>query len=61
MLDVELCRKFKINDLEKFLVDYIDDLDDILAVEVDEDQRKELLKEKEVVNMLRNIYYMIKK
>lgn len=61
MLDVELCRKFKINDLEKFLVDYIDDLDDILAVEVDEDRRKELLKEKEVVNMLRNIYYMIKK
>lgn len=61
MLDIELCRKFKLTDIEKFLVDYVDELDDKLEVETNEDQRKELLKEKEVVNKLRDKYYNIKR
>lgn len=61
MLDIELCRKFKLTDIEKFLVDCVDELDDKLEVEMNEDQRKELLKEKEVVNKLRDKYYNIKR
>ena len=61
MLYIELCRKFKLTDIEKFLVDCVDELDDKLEVEMNEDQRKELLKEKEVANKLRDKYYNIKR
>jgi len=61
MIDNELGKKFKLNDIEKFLVDCVDDLDDKLEVETDENRRKELSKEKEVVNKLRDKYYNMKK
>jgi len=61
MLNAELCKKFKITDVEKFLVDYVDELDEKLEEETNELQKNELLKEKEVVNKLRDKYYNIKR
>lgn len=61
MLNAELCKKFKITDVEKFLVDYVDELDEKLEEEMNELQKNELLKEKEIVNKLRDRYYNTKR
>ena len=61
MLNAELCKKFKITDVERFLVDYVDELDEKLEVEMNEFQKNELLKEKEVVNTSRDRYSNIKR
>ena len=61
MLNAELCKKFKITDVERFLVDYVDELDEKLEEEMNELQKNELLKEKEIVNKLRDRYYNIKR
>ena len=60
MLNKKICKMFKVDEVDKFLVDYVDNLDDKLETESDESIKKELLTQKKIINKLRDYYTVLK-
>lgn len=61
MLDKEMCKLCGVDEVDEFLVDYVDDIDDQLGLETELSKRAALLEKKELVNKLRQYYSDIKK
>ena len=56
MLDKRLCQKYKVDEVEEFLVNTLDDLDDQIEMETDKVKLKALQEQKRVVKKLRQAY-----
>ena len=60
MLNKKICKMFKVDEVDKFLVDYVDNLDDKLEKENNESIKKELLNQKKIINKLRDYYTLLR-
>jgi hypothetical protein len=60
MLDKELCEVIGVDLVERFFVNYIDNLDDKLAEEQNEEKKAVLLNKKSIMNNLRREYARMK-
>ena len=56
MLDKRLCQKYKVDEVEEFLVNILDNLDDQIEMETDRVKLKALQEQKRIVKKLRQAY-----